>query len=157
MSYTYFGPKMMSYGKISSFLISKFGIFENIPPNAEETTKLWSNIWSNPVSHTDSNWLDEIKDDLKGVEKQNSISISNSDLVKQIRRTASWKSPGPDGIHGFWYKNLTSCIQLNQCLTDNEIPEWMTIGRTVLLLKDPLKGNEVGNFHPIASRWGIND
>ena len=128
---------------------------ENIPPNADEATKFWSNIWSNPVSHTDSNWLDEIKDDLKGVEKQNDITISDSDLLKQIRRTASWKSPGPDGIHGFWYKNLTSlhktlCIQLNQCLTDNAIPEWMTIGRTVLLLKDPSKGNEVGNFRPIA-------
>ena len=44
----------------------------------------------------------------------------------------------------------TLCIQLNQCLTEHAIPEWFTIGRTVLQLKDPSKGNEVGNFRPIA-------
>ena len=87
--------------------------------------------------------------------QQNYISINQEALQKQIRRTASWKSPGPDGLHGFWYKNFyslhkTICSQLNQCLTDNSIPPWMTVGRTVLLMKDPAKGNEVGSYRPIA-------
>ena len=128
---------------------------ENIAPNPEDATKFWSNIWSNPVTHKESEWLGEIKKDLSNVEKQEGITITSFDLMKQLKRTASWKSPGPDGIHGFWYKNFPSlhkiiCTQLNQCLSSNSIPEWMTIGRTVLLMKDPVKGNDVGNYRPIA-------
>ena len=89
------------------------------------------------------------------MERQNNISINQADLQKQIRRSASWKSPGPDGLHGFWYKNFyalhkTICTQLNNCIVNNSIPSWMTIGRTVLLMKDPANGNEVGNYRPIA-------
>ena len=128
---------------------------ENVSPNPEEATKFWSDLWSNPVEHREGLWLGELKEDLKTVVQQNNISINQEALQKQIRRTASWKSPGPDGLHGFWYKNFyslhkTICSQLNQCLTDNSIPPWMTVGRTVLLMKDPAKGNEVGNYRPIA-------
>ena len=108
-----------------------------------------------PKEHKEGEWLKDIKNDLNNVQRQENITISKNDLTKQIARTASWKSPGPDGIHGFWYKNFSSlhgviCTQLNQCLQNRKIPEWMTIGRTVLLMKDPLKGNEVGNYRPIA-------
>ena len=128
---------------------------ENVTPNPEEATEFWSNLWSNPVEHREGLWLEDVKEDLRTVERQNDISIDQADLQKQIRRTASWKSPGPDGLHGFWYKNFyalhkTICTQLNNCLVNNSIPSWMTIGRTVLLMKDPAKGNEVGNYRPIA-------
>ena len=68
--------------------------------------------------------------------KDNDITITKNDLVKQLGRTASWKSPGPDGIHGYWYKNFYSLHdtlykQLEECLQMQQIPEWMTIGRTV--------------------------
>ena len=124
-------------------------------PNPEEATEFWSSIWSNNVNHNESDWLGDIKEDLKNVEKQGAVSISRADLEKQLKRTASWKSPGPDGVHGFWFKHLSSlhttiCNQLNECLTNNSIPEWLTTGRTVLLMKDPAKGNEVGNYRPIA-------
>ena len=96
--------------------------------------------------------MGEVKQDLENLHKQHDISINqaNQDFLKQLKRTASWKSPGPDGIHGFWYKNFTSlhkklCLQLGECLSRNSIPNWMTVGRTVLLMKDPLKGNDVGN------------
>jgi len=32
---------------------------------------------------------------------------------------------------------------------NDEIPAWLTTGRTVLCQKDKQKGNEVGNFIPI--------
>ena len=115
---------------------------ENIAPEAAEATQFWSNIWSNPVTHRESVWLEEEKNDLSNVEKQDGVHISSPDLQKQLKRTASWKSPGPDGTHGFRLKNFLSlhkvlCTQLNNSLATKSIPEWMTTGRTVLLTKDP--------------------
>ena len=107
------------------------------------------------VVHKESEWLDEVKGELKDVPKKGNVSISKPNLQKQLSRTASWKSPGPDGIHGYWLKNFSSlhqtlCSQLNNCLSTKETPEWLTTGRTVLLMKDPTKGNIVSNYRPIA-------
>ena len=81
---------------------------QNLSPNPEEATKFWSNLWRNPIEHCESTWLGEVKEDLDSLEKQENISIMEADFQRQIRRTASWKSPGPDGVHGFWYKNFYS-------------------------------------------------
>ena len=99
--------------------------------------------------------MGEVKQDNENVHKQHDISINQADFLKQLKRTASWKSPGPDGIHGFWYKNFTYLhkklyLQLGECPSRNSIPNWMTFGRTVLLMKDPLKGNDVGNYRTSA-------
>ena len=56
---------------------------ENIAPEAAEATQFWSNIWSNPVTHRESVWLEEVKNDLGNVEKQDGVRISISDLQKQ--------------------------------------------------------------------------
>ncbi|XP_063689218.1 uncharacterized protein LOC134822241 [Bolinopsis microptera] len=36
------------------------------------------------------------------------------------------------------------------CLTNADIPDWMTLGRTYLLIKDYSKGPIPGNFRPIT-------
>ena len=68
---------------------------------------------------------------------------------------ANWKALGPDGLQGYWLKNLTSsreriAAQLHDYLTTNQTPEWFTKGRTVLVLKDMEKGNIATNFRPIT-------
>lgn len=41
--------------------------------------------------------------------------------------------------------------QLNDLLNGKEeVPEWLTLGRTILCLKDPSKANAVDNFRPIS-------
>ena len=67
----------------------------------------------------------------------------------------NWKSPGLDGIQGYWLKRFTSlhemiAQELNQCLVTGKVPAWMVEGRTVSIQKDPNKGNAVGNYRPIA-------
>ena len=67
---------------------------------------------------------------------------------------ANWKAPGPDDVHGYWIKMLELmqeriAFHLQSCITRGEVPDWMTTGRTVLLLKDKSKGNEVSNYRPI--------
>ena len=41
-------------------------------------------------------------------------------------------------------------IHLNKCLENGKTPEWMTKGRTCLILKDEKKGNETSNFRRIT-------
>ena len=41
-------------------------------------------------------------------------------------------------------------MQLDKVLRNGETPEWMSKGRTCLILKDESKGNGVSNFRPIT-------
>ena len=64
---------------------------------------------------------------------------------------SNYKTPGYDGIHGFWFKNFTSthdtlAIEMIRCLQEKEVPEWMTKGKTILIQKDPSKGITPNNY-----------
>ena len=72
-----------------------------------------------------------------------------------LRKIPNWKAPGPDDVQGFWLKSMKTlhqpmALQLQEFLDGRGIPEWMTKGRTVLLIKDKAKGNAVGNYRPIT-------
>ena len=75
------------------------------------------------------------------------------DLVKKI---PNWKSPGPDGVQGDWLKKLTAlhehiAKQIDNIISSTEdIPKWMTLGKTALCQKDPSKGNAVDNYRPVS-------
>ena len=67
----------------------------------------------------------------------------------------NWKSPVLDCIQGFWLKRFGSLPQiiagiLNKELQSASTPKWMVESCTVLIHKDPTKGNAVGNYRPIA-------
>ena len=64
-------------------------------------------------------------------------------MKKVLRKMPNWKTPDPDLVQGFWFKNLTSlhnrlAEHFNQCLRECNIPSWMTKGRAVLIVKVPL-------------------
>ena len=68
---------------------------------------------------------------------------------------ANCKAPGPDGVHGYWIKMLVSmqerlAFHLQSCIARVEVPDWMTVSWTVLLLKDKSKLNEVSKYRPIT-------
>ena len=75
------------------------------------------------------------------------VSIGVEKIRKQCRKTPNWKAPGRDGVQGYWIKNLNSLhkrvsLQMNRILMgEDDLPEWMTHGRTVLCHKDLQKGN----------------
>ena len=74
---------------------------------------------------------------------------------KQLKKMPNWKSPGPDGLQGYWVKNFTSCherlaLQLRNCMSSAQIPDWLTTGKTTLVMKDKDKGSQVTNFRPIT-------
>ena len=131
-------------------------IKENTVPNADESRKFWSEIWDNPVEHNDdAEWLRESETESKGVNKQDDVKITAQDVRKQTGKIPNWKAAGPDGIQGYWLKNLSSlhdriACQLNAVVESGDVPAWLTYGRTVLCVKDRSKGNAASNFRPIS-------
>ena len=129
---------------------------ETIVPDAEESKQFWSEIWDQPVEHNgEAEWLKDIEHGLIDIEEQENIRIDSSKVRKQIHKVPNWKSPGPDGVQGYWIKNFKSlhdiiANQLDGCLQENTVPEWMTTGKTLLCVKEVEKGNLVSNFRPIT-------
>ena len=78
-------------------------------------------------------------------------------MVKiQCRKMPNWKAPGKDGVQGYWLKYLILihpriAVQINQILDGKRpLPDWMTIGKTVLCQKDPAKGSAIDNYRPLS-------
>ena len=45
---------------------------------------------------------------------------------------------------------IICAAQLNECISTDETPTWMTRGRACLILKDVTKGSDITNFRPIT-------
>ena len=67
---------------------------------------------------------------------------------KDNKKISNWKTPGLNGIHGFWFKKFTSIH--DRCLQDAQVPDWMTKGKTTLIQKDLSKGTAPNNYRPIT-------
>jgi len=74
----------------------------------------------------------------------------------KVRKPPDWKAFGPNGVQGYWLKDLPSLQdrtvrQINDVMNNTrDIPDWLTKGRTVLCQKDPQNWDEVDNFRPIS-------
>ena len=130
-------------------------------PDANEAREFWSNIWDRPVEHRrDAGWLN----DLKGktlVEQQDDLTIDIEKLRAILRKIPNWKASGPDNVQGFWLKSMKKlhqwmALQLQECLDGRGSPEWMTMGRTVLLINDMAEGNAVGNYNMFTNVESIH-
>ena len=89
--------------------------------------------------------------ELEGLEEGPKAEINIELLKKTLKKISNWKTPGHDGIHGFWFKKFTSvhnrlALEMNRCLQDAQVPDWMTKGKTTLIQKDPSKGTAPNNY-----------
>ena len=90
-----------------------------------------------------------------GLEEGFKAEIHIELLKKTLKKISNWKTPGHDGIHGFWFKKFTSihdrlALEMNRCLQDAQVPDWMTKEKTILIKKDPSKGIAPNNYRPIT-------
>ena len=125
-------------------------------PDAEESRQFWKGIWSEEVSYNESaEWLKGIDKKLEDTGQQEDIVITPEMLTRPANKLPNWKAPGPDGLQGFWLKNIKSIRQilaamLNECVNKNQIPYWLAKGLTTLILKDKTTGIVSTNFRPIT-------
>ena len=126
------------------------------PPEREATREFWQGIWSESTTHNrNAEWIKRVQEKLSHVERQENLDITAEDVKQILGKVPNWKAPGPDGVQGFWIKNLKSLYKriaqlLQGCLNSGNVPKWMTTGKTVLIMKDPTKGNHPGNYRPIT-------
>ena len=100
-------------------------------PDAKETEQFWTKIWQ-PKKHNDTTRQ------LEGLEEGPKAEIHIELLKKTLKKISNWKTPGIDGIHGFWFKKFTSihdrlALEMNRCLQDAQVPDWMTKGKATLI------------------------
>ena len=72
-----------------------------IRPDANESMKLWSEIWGTSVDYNhNAEWLTSLVKEMEGVQKQEEAKITFESVTKQLKKTSNWKAPGPDGLQG---------------------------------------------------------
>ena len=115
---------------------------DRIIPNSEDSIKFWSDIWSIRKEHNQhAEWLKSYIKQFDNINSTEKVEISQEMVKMQCRKMPNWKTPGKDGVEGYWLKNLTSLhprisVQLNQILGgERPLPDWMTFGKTVLVPK----------------------
>ena len=124
-------------------------------PAAEEWKQFWGNIWCQSADYKkDSKCLQDLRSGVN-VKKQEEVDITIGSLKKILGRMSKWKSPGPDLVQGFGFKNFSSLdervrLQLKECLDSGFVRSWMTRGTTSLLQKDKGKDNIASNYRPIT-------
>ena len=76
-------------------------------------------------------------------------------IKEQVKKIPNWKSPGPDGVQGYWVNKVTAlheriAKQMDIISNAEDNPKWMTVRKTVLCQKEPSKGNAVDNYRPMS-------
>ena len=68
--------------------------------------------------------------ELEELEEDSKAEIHIELLKKTLKKISNWKTPGHDGIHGFWFKKFTfihdrRALEMNRCLQDAQVPDWI--------------------------------
>ena len=124
-------------------------------PDTKKVLEFWSNIWGNKEKHNDkAEWIDDVKNDTKDKPKQEDLKIKLEMLKSAIKKMKNWRAAGKDGVQGFWLKNLISLhprlVDQLQEVLNGDIPQWMTSGKTSLIIKNPDQPEKVSNYRPIT-------
>lgn len=77
-------------------------------PDAEESKKFWSEIWSIEKEYNrQAEWLQDLKRE-QSIVNMGDMEITVLMVDKQSRKIPNWKAPGKDGVQGYWIKQLSS-------------------------------------------------
>ena len=114
---------------------------ESVIPDAEESRHFWNDTWDQAATHRENtDWLRKVKNELGELTVQDDVNIEIKKVRKQTRKMPNWKIPGPDGVQGYWIKNLSNLhnsitLQLDRWLQENSLPKWMVTGKNFALHK----------------------
>ena len=129
---------------------------ESVIPDAKESRRFWSHICDQTVTHRENtDWLRGAGNELGELTVQDDIHIEIKSGKEADKKMPNWKSPGPDGVHGYRIKNLSNlhnsiALQLDRYLPKNNLPKRMVTGKTLLCVKEIQNGSLVPNFRPIT-------
>ena len=90
-------------------------------PNEKETERFWTKIWQPKQHNEKAEWINYITRELEQLKEGPKVEIHTGLLKTTLKKVSNWKTPGHDGIHGFWFKKFTSihdrlALEMNKCL-----------------------------------------
>ena len=107
---------------------------------------------------TSAPWVSDVEKELSSVPVMPEWSIDIESFSKAPKKIHNWKSPGLNCVQGFWVKYFSSLHPIlisffNDLLSDGgaSLDPNLVRGRTVLILKNPSKGNSPDNCRPITN------
>ena len=83
-------------------------------------------IWPSKKHNKEAECINNTASELEGLEEGPKAEIHIELLKRYTKEISDWKTPGDDGIHGFWFKKFTSihgklALEMNRCLEDTRI------------------------------------
>ena len=112
-----------------------------VPP-MERFTEFWGGIWEDEEKTEYQPWMKVIEDKIRAkVHDVDEFKVTEAGIKRVIGKRKNWTAPGIDGIENFWWKTFKAswrplCAAMNHWVEDQaSIPQWLTLGRTVLLPK----------------------
>ena len=125
-------------------------------PNIEKFENFWAGIWEDETQTPYRKWMNTVARKLREkVTHVQEFVTDNEKLKKTVKKRKNWSAPGIDGIQNYWWKKLTGTWKgVTNCFQKwmeqpEEIPKWLTEGRTVLLSKTEDVSSEK-NYRPIT-------
>ena len=126
------------------------------PPPEKDITSFWGNIWSIEKTYNENaSWMEKLRKTYCVEVKEKNYEINSDTLQKVLNNMKNDKAPGRDHIKCFWIKKListhNSMIEEYKLMFNGEktIPDWLTLGMTILLPKNTETHN-AKNYRPIA-------
>lgn len=68
-------------------------------PDENASNTFLRNIWSVPVTHTDGDWMRDVRRSCESIRSMEPVVIDKDDVSYAVRSLLNWKTPGPDGLH----------------------------------------------------------
>lgn len=125
-------------------------------PEIGKFVNFWAGIWEDESITPYKQWMKKVAQKItEKVTHVAEIEIDEEKLYKIIRIRKNWSAPGIDGIQNFWWKKLAGVRKsMVKCMIKwiedpEQIPKWITDGRTVLLPKTENLTNEK-DYRPIT-------
>ena len=108
-------------------------------PDARETGQFLSKI-RQPREHS-KNWIINMAKKFEGLDEGTKAEIHIDLLRMTLKKYQIGSMSGHDGIHGFWFKKFTTthetlALEMNRCLQEAHVPEWITKGMAILIQKE---------------------
>ena len=78
-------------------------------PDAENSRRFWSDIWSTNKQHNkEAQLLKEMQNENRIETQQEAVEISLKKVTNQCKKIPNWKAPRKDGVQRYWIKSLSS-------------------------------------------------
>ena len=69
----------------------------------KETKQFWSKIWERREHNRKAEWISNMEKYLQGLEEGPKEKIQLDSLRATLKKAPNWKTPGHNGIHGYWF------------------------------------------------------